>query len=364
VSAIVDPIPDPSEVTAAWLTAVLRRADPLSPEIVAVEREAIGTGQVGRCVRFRCRRGGDREPSFSVVGKFPSDDPRSLQAARDHRTYLLEVGFYRELQSTVAVRTPRCFHHAISADAARFVLLLEDMRGAGQGDQLAGCSVDQAAAAIIELAALHAPRWGDSSLYAIDWLEGPSAERARTVGDAYAQLLPGFLERFGSQLDGAAIGIIERLAHVLHRELALDDAPQTIVHRDFRVDNLLFGDGAAAPRVTVVDWQTVARGPAASDLAYLLGASVRTEDRRRHERELVRLYASELRHRGVSVVEDRVLEEYRRQSTSGIVMAVVASMIVEVTARGDAMFLAMARRHAAHAIDAGVESLWRGAVSS
>jgi hypothetical protein len=45
-------------------------------------------------------------------------------------------------------------------------------------------------------------------------------------------------------------------------------------------------------------------------------------------------------------------------------MAVVASMIVEVTERGDAMFLAMARRHAAHGIDAEVESMWRGRKSA
>ena len=73
----------------------------------------------------------------------------------------------------------------------------------------------------------------------------------------------------------------------------------------------------------------------------------------------MRLYARELRRRGVGVGDDRVYEEYRRHSTSGIVMAVVASMIVEVTERGDAMFLAMARRHAAHAIDIDVEALWR-----
>ncbi len=118
-----------------------------------------------------------------------------------------------------------------------------------------------------------------------------------------------------------------------------------------------------APRVTVVDWQTVARGPAASDVAYFLGASLRPEDRRASERELLGLYVEELRRRGVRDLDaDRFADEYRRHSTSGIVMAVVASMIVEVTARGDAMFLAMARRHAAHAIDADVESLWqRGA---
>ena len=48
----------------------------------------------------------------------------------------------------------------------------------------------------------------------------------------------------------------------------------------------------------------------------------------------------------------------RRIFATFIVMAVVASMVVEVTARGDEMFLAMARRHSAHAIDADVESLW------
>ena len=98
---------DPREVTPAWMTAVLRRADPGAPEVVAIEREPIGTGQVGRCVRFHCRFAGDagHRPS-TVVGKFPSEDPRSLQAAKDNRNDLLEVGFYRELPSTVAVRTP------------------------------------------------------------------------------------------------------------------------------------------------------------------------------------------------------------------------------------------------------------------
>ena len=353
-------VSDPKQVTPAWLTTVLRRHHPSAPEIVALEREPIGTGQVGRCARVHCRFAADPGPVPStIVGKFPSDDPRSLEAAKTYRNYVLEVGFYRELQSTVAVRTPRCYHHSISDDSVRFVLLLEDLRGARQGDQLVGCSVGQAAAAMVELAGLHAPRWGDRSLRGIEWLEGPSPDRARTLGDFYVQVLPGFFERFGAQLDPAAVRVIERLGGVLHRELALDDAPETIVHRDFRVDNLLFGDGESAPRVTVVDWQTVARGPAASDVAYFLGASLRPEDRRANEGELLGIYVEELRRQGVRDVDSaRFTDEYRRHSTSGIVMAVIASMVVEVTPRGDEMFLAMARRHSAHAIDADVELLW------
>ena len=38
-------------------------------------------------------------------------------------------------------------------------------------------------------------------------------------------------------------------------------------------------------------------------------------------------------------------------------MAVIASMIVEQTERGDAMFIAMASRHAAQALDLGLEAL-------
>ena len=43
--------------------------------------------------------------------------------------------------------------------------------------------------------------------------------------------------------------------------------------------------------------------------------------------------------------------DYRRGTVSGLIMAVVASMMVGATERGDEMFMTMARRHAAHAID-------------
>ena len=48
---------------------------------------------------------------------------------------------------------------------------------------------------------------------------------------------------------------------------------------------------------------------------------------------------------------DRCWTEYRRFTFSGIVTAVVASMIVKRTDRGDQMFCAMTDRHAAHALD-------------
>ena len=48
---------------------------------------------------------------------------------------------------------------------------------------------------------------------------------------------------------------------------------------------------------------------------------------------------------------DACWRDYRLFTFAGVIMAVVASMIVEVTERGDEMFMAMASRHAQHALD-------------
>ncbi|MFM8014947.1 MAG: hypothetical protein ACKPCO_02560 [Actinomycetota bacterium] len=58
-----------------------------------------------------------------------------------------------------------------------------------------------------------------------------------------------------------------------------------------------------------------------------------------------------LRGYNVTLSFDDAWLEYRKFTFAGFVMAVVASMIVKQTDRGDEMFLAMANRHAQHAVD-------------
>ncbi len=50
-------------------------------------------------------------------------------------------------------------------------------------------------------------------------------------------------------------------------------------------------------------------------------------------------------------------ERYRLNAFGGVIMAVVASMIVGHTERGEAMFAAMATRHLTHALDLGSRCL-------
>ncbi|HNA51265.1 MAG TPA: DUF1679 domain-containing protein, partial [Mycobacterium sp.] len=116
--------------------------------------------------------------------------------------------------------------------------------------------------------------------------------------------------------------------------------------------NMLFGRPGSLRDLTVVDWQTVTWGPALTDVAYFIGCALRTEDRRSNYDELLRAY-----HEGLGpnppLTLDDVRDGVRRQSFFGVMMAVVSSMLVERTDRGDEMFLTMMERHSSHVLDSG-----------
>jgi hypothetical protein len=76
------------------------------------------------------------------------------------------------------------------------------------------------------------------------------------------------------------------------------------------------------------------------------------DDRRAHERELIRAYHEALLEHGVSAFSfETCWEEYRRQVFLNLVMGICASMIVQRTDRGDDMFMASVERAAQQAID-------------
>src|SRR3990170_2506015 len=196
-------VSDPAMAGTRWLTEVLQYAGVLCDAVVTgVERQRIGTGQMGQNVAFSLTydRPAPGAPA-TVVGKFPSPEPKSRAAAKTFRTYEREVGFYQEIADTVDIRVPHCYLADIDLATGDFVLLFEDLRPAVQGDQLAGCSIEQAMLAMDELAALHAPRWGDPSLASIDWLgQSEDAEPNEMIQRVYQGLWPGFVAPFGASL--------------------------------------------------------------------------------------------------------------------------------------------------------------------
>src|SRR5262249_19669382 len=200
----------------------------------------------------------------SVVAKVPASDDASRATGFATRTYELEAAFYSDLASTVWVNRPGCYLARYDPDNQGYVVLLEDAAPAEAGDQIEGCPPADAASVMPELAALHAPRWGDPSLLGVDWLDRPSPEMAAALAGYLPTLFDGFVARYGDCVDPEVIDLSERLMESLESYLLERPYKWTVVHGDFRLDNLLFG----GPRVVVVDWQTVKIGAAMSDVAY------------------------------------------------------------------------------------------------
>ncbi len=313
--------------------------------------EPIGTGQMADCLRCYLSYDHAGTGPASVVVKLPSSDPKSVETAVALRSYEIEVNFYRHLSPRLSVRTPGCYYAEIAPGGADFLIVLEDVSPCRQGDQLAGCSPDEAYLAIAELPGLHAPRWGDATLGDLDWLNrsGPGTEGVLPA--LVRGLYPGFVERYHERIQPDVLALAERLMASLELFDADKPGPWTVTHGDFRLDNLLFPPPEAGRRVAVVDWQTASFGPGASDLSYFLGASLKPEARRAHETDLVRSYHERMVASGIELSWEVLWTDYRRYSLGGLIMAIAASMLVRRTERGDEMFVAMANRHGTHATE-------------
>ena len=322
----------------------------LGVDVAIVEEQRVGTGQVGMCVRYRLE--GSEDAPARVVAKLPSDDGVSRATGMAMRNYEREVRFYTEIAPTVGIRTPRCYHADWDADSGLFVLVLEDLAPAQQGDQIEGCTVDEAALALDELAKLHAPRWADPTLADVAWLSHRDAQGVGMIQALYQSVWPGYLEIYAPAMTPSQIALGEQLGASLGRWAAGDDAPRTVTHGDYRLDNMLFGTAEGGYPLAVVDWQTPGRGAALSDASYFLGAGLLPDERRAHEVDLLRRYHEQLQAGGVRDFSwDACWDGYRRFAFSGCIMSVVASMVVGSSERGIAMFSAMTERHFAHAED-------------
>src|SRR5439155_9185706 len=104
----------------------------------------------------------------------------------------------------------------------------------------------------------------------------------------YQGVWSGFVDRYGGALDAAQVALAERFGAALARWSGERQGPSTVVHGDYRLDNMLFGSATGGYPVAVVDWQTCAHGPGASDASYFLGAGLPVDVRRRHQRDLLR----------------------------------------------------------------------------
>jgi hypothetical protein len=347
-----------ADVTPDWLTDVLRAAGLLRAggRVTALAGAPIGTGQMADTTRFALEYDEDGAGPATVIGKFASADDQSRGTGLALRAYEIEVRFYRDVAALVGARLPTAYAAEIEPETGWFTLLLQDIAGGIQGDQIEACGPDVAAAVLSEMAGLHAPCWERPELARLEWLDRNTADTNVLLSALVTSLLPGFLERYADRLAPEHQEVCRQFVAHLPEWIGARSGPRTVSHGDFRLDNLLFQPGD--PRPAVVDWQTAAWGPASVDVAYFVGGCLSTEDRRAHEDELLAHYHAELSRRGVrDYPMAQLREDYRRDTFGGVLMAIVASMVVQRTERGDLMFVTSTARHAQHVLDAGALDL-------
>jgi aminoglycoside phosphotransferase (APT) family kinase protein len=160
-----------------------------------------------------------------------------------------------------------------------------------------GGSLDDARRALEVLARFHAANWMRSDA-ARHYRHFFAVDTVPRVGQAsYVRNRSEFVERFGPLLRD---GMLERLDAIQDRVpeicAALAAAPWTLLHGDYRLDNVLFRPNG---ELVVLDFQGVSFGRPAVDVAYFITTAL-TAEHRDEEATLLRTYHDALVAAGVS----------------------------------------------------------------
>jgi len=349
----------PDDLTVDWLTANLGAG-----RVSGFTVERIGTGQMSECYRVGLTYAdltNDQAPTndqgggpSSVVLKVAASDPMSRGTGQALGLYEREVRFYADVAPLLTSDDgpiAQCHHASYQPETGIFTLLLDDAAPAVVGDEISGAPIEDAKLALRQLGRLHARLIGSDTLADAAWLNRESPMNQALISG----LFTGFIDRYGESITPQQRLVCQRLVDSFDAHLAQeagDDRIKGLVHGDYRLDNMLFGRPGALRDLTVVDWQTVTWGPVFTDVAYFLGCALTNEDRRAYYDELLDAYYQGLGP-NPPVTLDEVREGVRRQSFFGVMMAIVSSMLVERTERGDQMFLTMLDRHSTHVLDTG-----------
>jgi hypothetical protein len=318
----------PSELNAEWLSACLRHAGVLgaSDRVAGFELERIAeghgfAGQIAR-VALRYEPAGVNAPA-TLIAKFASDHAGTREMMSSLDGYAREVRFYRDLAPEIGVGTPRCYFAHHDRAARECCLLLEDLAPAESVDRDHGYSLEQAQQVLEQLAAMHARHW--NQVEHLEWLQVDAALFAN-LRAGFMKGLPGLVERYRTQYP-TLVRVAQQFVLFFEGDEVLKEAhrpPLTLAHGDIHVDNI-FLPSTRGGRFAIIDWQSLAVSRfGTNDVARLLCMGMRPEQRRQHERALLRHYHRALCAHGVRGYSLRNLRlRYRAELVAIVLVAVL-----------------------------------------
>ncbi len=329
------------ELTPAWFNEHV--AEPLGAppgtRIAAVDRTVIGEGIGFIGELHRCHltwHEGDADATTadlatSVVVKIPSANDTNRAVGEALQGYEREIVVYRDLGGRLGIPMPTYFHDALDPHPApwidtaviwlfdklpvravnwlvlrfislssksrrRYVLVMEDIEDARPPSQVDGGSLDDALSALEVLARFHAHNWMSKETAEASKLLWPIDQSPKIWQASYLRNRGEFIEKFADVVPPDKMARLDEsqadIAELLH---SLGEEPWTILHGDYRLDNVLYRpDGS----LVVLDYQLAGRGRPGWDVAYFITTAL-TPDLRTEEEALLRRYHDTLVAAGV-----------------------------------------------------------------
>ena len=297
----------PDDITPQWLTEALCSIG-IPPNVVVTSlciepiAEFTCAGQLAR-LHLSFSQSQSTLPSTLVVKLHAADEPLRAKT-RPFTPDKREILFYQHLADEIPLRTPYCYYSAMNVTEGKYVRILEDLAPAKVGDQIRGSTAEETALALRAIAGFHAYWWQSEKLEEFDWLVGSPTDSdsiARWVLDQYQNAFPIFVNKAGTLLTDAAKTFGEQLPEKLTNKPEFGKPPKTLVHGDFRLENVFFGVSLGKPGFAVIDWQDISRGEGVCDVAWFVGGCLRiTSNRQVEERQLLKIYHETLKANGVN----------------------------------------------------------------
>jgi len=334
----------PTEVTVEWLSRALSTKT-AGTAISDIELAPVGTGQAGATYRASVRYlANPSNLPASFIVKLSSQRPEIREKVSS--SYRVEHAFYSLLAPRVRVPIPHPYYCEISDDCNDFVLVMADQAPAEQGDQIEGCSAVRARMAAEAIAGLHGPLWCDPAIaeYPNTVMPKPGPESAPMLGEVMRGASEIALREAGDLMSPEDRETFTDAASLTEQWLLLEPTRFSILHGDYRIDNILFTPDDS--RMAVVDWQSVTIGLPGRDLAYFTATSLQPDLRRQLEEELVAIYHRRLQNYGVTDYDRQTCwEDYKLGTLQATMISGLALAFTPApNERAERMVMAMMSR--------------------
>lgn len=345
----------PNGLTPPYVTQLLH-ADgclPATGAVKSVRLELVGdgTGMSSEIARLYLEYDGSYGAvPQTLIAKFLPRNEINRNSAIAFNLPEREVRYARELDPVTDAVSPRTY--ACLLEPEQFLLLMEDLGDYRVGSQYAGATLEETELALGELAKLHSAFW--NRVDAIDWVPGIANSYhadalhngAKSIGwdNMIANFdVPAYVQRHRDAFLAAIPALqAQRMA-----------PPLTLVHGDFRMENVMFGEQPDQHRIVVFDWQGPLKARGMFDVSLFLSQSTRTEVRRAHEKALLEGYLEGLQAGGVDDVSMAFLwDDYLRCTLyNWVYTAVVAGTLDTSNVTAHRWMTKMIERHAAASED-------------